>query len=124
VWVLEFLIQRIYVCCFLFQESIVPLVFGLRNILLIDQPSDFQRQSAKDSENKRLTMTDTEKKLLVKRTAKIIASNRKEATIANEEWGMPRVVSTKNGLGVKDRPQFKRNRAKVMNSSLYNVSRI
>lgn len=97
------------------QESIVPLVFGLRNILLIDQPSDFQRQSAKDSENKRLTMTDTEKKLLVKRTAKIIASNRKEATIANEEWGMPRVVSTKNGLGVKDRPQFKRNRAKGPN---------
>ncbi|KAG7573607.1 PIN-like domain superfamily [Arabidopsis suecica] len=97
------------------QESIVPLVFGLRNILLIDQPSDFQRQTAKDSENKRLTMTDTEKKLLVKRTAKIIASNREKGTIENEEWGMPRVVSTRNGLGVKDRPQFKRNRAKGPN---------
>ncbi|XP_010516606.1 PREDICTED: rRNA-processing protein UTP23 homolog [Camelina sativa] len=97
------------------QESIVPLVFGLRNILLIDQPSDFQRETAKDSEKRRLNMTDTEKRLLAKRTSKIVASNRGEGTIANEEWGMPRVISTKNPLGVKDRPQFKRNRAKGPN---------
>ncbi|XP_006294696.2 rRNA-processing protein UTP23 homolog [Capsella rubella] len=97
------------------QETIVPLVFGLRNILLIEQPSDFQRETAKDSEKRRLNMTDTEKRLLAKKTSKIIASNREEGTIVNEEWGMPRVISTRNVLGVKDRPQFKRNRAKGPN---------
>lgn len=61
-------------------------------------------------------MTDTEKRLLAKRTSSIVASNREEGTIENEEWGMPRVASTRSGLGVKDRPQFKRNRAKVMNT--------
>ncbi|KAL0666854.1 hypothetical protein Bca4012_029558 [Brassica carinata] len=75
------------------QESIVPLLYGLNNSLQIDQPSDFQRETAKDSERKRLPMW------------------RK----GYEQWETPRVVSTRNGLGVKDKPQFKRNRAKGPN---------
>lgn len=89
-------------------------MFGVRNILLIDQPSDFQRETANSSEKKRLNMTEKEKKMLEKQTARILASNKEEGTSEYEQWERPRVVSTRNGLGVKDRPQFKRNRAKVM----------
>ncbi|ESQ52056.1 hypothetical protein EUTSA_v10017887mg [Eutrema salsugineum] len=97
------------------QESIVPLLFGLRKTLLIDQPSDFQRETAKSSERKRLMMTDAEKRMLEKQTARILAAKRGEETIEDEQWEAPRVVNTGNGLGVKDRPQFKRNRAKGPN---------
>ncbi|KAF2604785.1 hypothetical protein F2Q70_00025118 [Brassica cretica] len=97
------------------QESIVPLLYGLNNSLQIDQPSDFQRETAKDSERKRLTMTNVEKRMLEKQTARILASNRAEGTVEDEQWETPRVVSTRNGLGVKDKPQFKRNRAKGPN---------
>ena len=79
----------------------------------IDQPSDFQRETAKDSERKRLGMTDAEKRILEKQTARILASIRGEGTVEDEQWETPRVVSTRNGLGVKDKPQFKRNRANV-----------
>ncbi|KAH0925411.1 hypothetical protein HID58_017667 [Brassica napus] len=67
--------------------------------------------TAKDSDRKRLTMTDAEKRILEKQTARILASNRGEGTVEDEQWETPRVVSTRNGLGVKDKPQFKRNRA-------------
>ncbi|CAA7014265.1 unnamed protein product [Microthlaspi erraticum] len=98
------------------QESIVPLLYGLRTGLLIDQPSDFQRETAKDSERKRLTMTDVEKRMLVTQTARILASKYEQGTVDdNEQWEASRDVSTRNGLGVKDRPQFKRNRAKGPN---------
>ncbi|CAH8332093.1 unnamed protein product [Eruca vesicaria subsp. sativa] len=63
---------------------------------------------------KRLIMTDAEKWMLEKQSARILASRRGEGTAEDEQWETPRVVSTRNGLGVKDRPQFKRNRAKVM----------
>ncbi|KFK36356.1 hypothetical protein AALP_AA4G112600 [Arabis alpina] len=96
------------------QEAIVPLVFGLRKTLLIDQPSDFQRQIANSSEKKRLNMTEREKKMLDKQTARILASNKEEGTDEYEQWERPRVVST-NGLDVKDRAQFKRKRAKGPN---------
>ncbi|CAH8347826.1 unnamed protein product [Eruca vesicaria subsp. sativa] len=97
------------------QECIVPLLYGLNNSLQIDQPSDFQRETAKDSERKRLTMTDVEKKMLEKQTARILASSRGEGVVEDEQWEASRVFSTRNGLGVKDRPQFKRNRAKGPN---------
>ncbi|CAN8287558.1 unnamed protein product [Cochlearia groenlandica] len=97
------------------QESIVPLMFCLRNILLIDQPSDFQRQTANNSERKRLHMTEKEKKLLEIQTARIIASNREDGASECDQWEPPRVVDTRNGLGVKDKTQFKRKRAKGPN---------
>ncbi|CAN6814002.1 unnamed protein product [Brassica oleracea var. botrytis] len=97
------------------MESIVPLLYGLNNSLQIDQPSDFQREVAKDSERKRLTMTDAEKRMLEKQTARILASNIGEGTAEEDKWETPRVVSSRNGLGVKDKPQFKRNRAKGPN---------
>ncbi|WZY92426.1 hypothetical protein YC2023_064755 [Brassica napus] len=59
--------------------------------LQIDQPSDFQRETAKDSERKRLTMTDAEKRILEKQTARILASNRGEGTVEDEQWETPRV---------------------------------
>lgn len=89
-------------------------MYGLNNSLQIDQPSDFQREVAKDSERKRLTMTDAEKRMLEKQTARILASSRGEGAAEDEQWETPRVASTRNGLGVKDKPQFKRNRAKVI----------
>lgn len=96
-----------------FQESIVPLLYGLRTGLLIDQPSDFQRETAKSSERERLTMTDAEKTMLEIQTARILASKNGQGTVGDEQWEASRRVSTRNGLGVKDGPQFKRNRAKV-----------
>lgn len=89
-------------------------MYGLNNSLQIDQPSDFQREVAKDSERKRLTMTDAEKRMLEKQTARILASNIGEGTAEEDKWETPRVFSSRNGLGVKDKPQFKRNRAKVI----------
>uniref|UniRef100_A0A1J3G9L9 rRNA-processing protein UTP23-like protein n=1 Tax=Noccaea caerulescens TaxID=107243 RepID=A0A1J3G9L9_NOCCA len=97
------------------QESIVPLLYGLRTGLLIDQPSDFQRETAKSSERKRLTMTDAEKRMFEIQTARILASKNDQGTVGDEQWEASRRVSTRNGLGVKDRPQFKRNRPKGPN---------
>ncbi|KAF3582933.1 hypothetical protein DY000_02029544 [Brassica cretica] len=95
-------------------------VIGIKNsehFFLGTQDFEFRKKAsaAKDSERKRLTMTNVEKRMLEKQTARILASNRAEGTVEDEQWETPRVVSTRNGLGVKDKPQFKRNRAKGPN---------
>ncbi|XP_010524485.1 PREDICTED: rRNA-processing protein UTP23 homolog isoform X2 [Tarenaya hassleriana] len=112
----------------LHQVPGVPLIFCLRNSLQLEQPSDFQRQFTKTSEEERQHMTEMERKMLEKRTKKILASNAEELNMnaENEEDDilpqlderkhiMHEKGSSRNGLGVKDRVQFKRKKAKGPN---------
>ncbi|CAI9096358.1 OLC1v1032480C1 [Oldenlandia corymbosa var. corymbosa] len=100
----------------------VPLVFGLRNALLLEQPSAFQRQFLKSSEEARSRMTDREYKLL-NMTRKNVASeelnNSSDVPDVNGNHAFAgKLIQTstrKNIEDVKDKVQFKRKRAKGPN---------
>ncbi|KAL9391045.1 hypothetical protein Peur_014965 [Populus x canadensis] len=100
----------------------VPLIFGLRNALFLRPPSAFQRQFAKNSEEERSHMTEKEVALLKKRT-KDLVENWEIADSSDENGGpddenlemQPQKYSSRKGMKVKDRPQFKRNKAKGPN---------
>lgn len=89
---------------------------------MLEPPSAFQRQFVKTSEEARSRMTELEFKMLKKSTKKILeteeireSSNRYEE-LENRKLETPRDKEThhaRKGMGVKDRPQFKRKRAKV-----------
>jgi len=105
----------------------VPLIFGLRNALFLQPPSAFQRQFAKNSEEERSHMTEKEVALLKKRT-KDLVENWEIGDSSDENGGpedenggpddenlemQPQKYSSRKGMRVKDRPQFKRKKAKV-----------
>ncbi|KAG6778165.1 hypothetical protein POTOM_018017 [Populus tomentosa] len=100
----------------------VPLIFGLRNALFLEPPSAFQRQFAKNSEEERSHMTEKEVALLKKRT-KDLVENWEIGDSSDENGGpedenlemQPQKYSSRKGMKVKDRPQFKRNKAKGPN---------
>lgn len=96
----------------------VPLIFGLRNALLLEPPSAFQRQFVKTSEEARSRMTELEFKMLEKK--KILETEEiRESSNRYEELETQTDKEThyaRKGMGVKDRPQFKRKRAKAPNS--------
>lgn len=100
----------------------VPLIFGLRNALFLQPPSAFQRQFAKNSEEERSHMTEKEVALLKKRT-KDLVENWEIGDSSDENGGpedenlemQPQKYSSRKGMKVKDRPQFKRNKAKGPN---------
>lgn len=102
----------------------VPLVFGLRNALFLEQPSAFQHQYAKTSEEERLHMTKSEYKMLEKRTKKILTTD-DEGDLSDKNEGsgdqsvrkeaVIRPRTGKREIGVKDRVQFKRKKAKGPN---------
>ncbi|KAE8665688.1 PIN domain-like family protein, putative isoform 2 [Hibiscus syriacus] len=62
----------------------VPLIFGLRNALFLEQPSTFQRDFVKSSEEKPLHLTEKEFKALEKRTS-IASANVDEEDLVDEE---------------------------------------
>ncbi|KAK6912900.1 rRNA-processing protein Fcf1/Utp23 [Dillenia turbinata] len=101
----------------------VPLIFGLRNSLLLEPPSLFQRHFAKSVEEKRLHMTDLEYKMLRKRAEKMLDKEDNVTSDADEELGdqMPasenlsKTSSSHKTGDMKDRPQFKRKKAKGPN---------
>lgn len=102
----------------------VPLIFGLRNALLLEPPSSFQRQFVKTSEEARSRMTKSEFKKLKKSTKNILEtkeigdSSNKNEELENQKLEMQADKEThyaRKGMGVKDRPQFKRKRAKAPN---------
>ncbi|CAL1404603.1 unnamed protein product [Linum trigynum] len=90
----------------------VPLVYGLRNALFLEQPSTFQHEFAKSSEARRSKLSDQEREALIKETGHILETA--EVASADELEGPKHDVRNK-GLNVKDRPQFKRKRAKGPN---------
>lgn len=101
----------------------VPLIFGLRNALLLEPPSAFQRQFVKTSEEARSRMNESEFKKLKKstnilETKEIGDSSNKNEELENQKLEMQADKKThyaRKGMGVKDRPQFKRKRAKAPN---------
>lgn len=97
----------------------VPLIFGLRNALFMEQPSDAQRQFVKSLEEKRMHISETERNLLKK---KIKYEVEAEKTNGDEDSGDQnldtQVVKKKKKSipnNLKDRAQFKRNKAKGPN---------
>lgn len=101
----------------------VPAIYALRTALLLESPSDAQHQFVKASEEQRLHMTDLEYKLLKKK--KNIPNSLKINDPPGEEDGsgdqnmeaqaVAKRDSARIGLGVKDKVQFKRKRAKGPN---------
>lgn len=106
-----------------FQIPGVPVIFGLRNALLLEPPSVSQRQFVKSSEEERLHMTELEHKLLSKRPKNRLTSKEmKDSSDENEaledqNLGLQAATNENNAkrrMVVKDRVQFKRNKAKVI----------
>jgi len=104
----------------------VPLIFGLRNALFLESPSAFQKEYVKTSEERRLHMTDKEyqtfKDKAMKKLADGEADNSNAEIVENNDLGdsiasaqaIKRSIISRNQQGVKDRPQFKRRKAKVI----------
>ncbi|KAK8693282.1 hypothetical protein V6N13_070872 [Hibiscus sabdariffa] len=101
----------------------VPLIFGLRNALFLEQESKFQRDFVKSSEEKRLHLTEKEYKALEKRITSVSANADEEDLVDEEGLGCHnpglQPHNTRNYSGkerdVKDRVRFKRKRAKGPN---------
>ncbi|KAK6928606.1 rRNA-processing protein Fcf1/Utp23 [Dillenia turbinata] len=101
----------------------VPLIFGLRNSLHLEPPSSFQRQFAKSVEEKRLHMSDLEYKMLRKRARKMLDKEDKDTSDADEGLrdqilaaeNLSKTSSSNMAGDMKDRPQFKRKKAKGPN---------
>ncbi|XP_014498507.1 rRNA-processing protein UTP23 homolog isoform X2 [Vigna radiata var. radiata] len=104
----------------------VPLIYGLRNALFLESPSAFQRQYVKTSEEGRLHMNEKEYKILKDRVMNRLthdeANNSITETMENMDSGDQTInvqavkTSTfaRNRMPIKDKPQFKRKRAKDM----------
>lgn len=113
-----------FIC--LLQIPGVPLIFGLRNALFLESPSAFQRKYASTSEEGRLHMTEKEYQILRDRTMNRLAGdeaiNSNTEIMENEDYGdqtgivqaVKRSINSRNQMGIKDKPQFKRKRAKVI----------
>ncbi|CAN6720689.1 unnamed protein product [Malus baccata var. baccata] len=108
----------------------VPAIYALRTALLLKSPSDDQHQFVKTSEEQRLHMTNLEYKLLKKQ--KNISNSLKINDPPSEEDGSrdqnmeAQAVANRDtariGLGMKDKVQFKRKRAKVLPNSFLSCS--
>lgn len=103
------------------QVPSVPVIYALRNALFLEQPSAFQHQFVKSTEEDRSHMTDLEYKLLNVRKKKIVDSeDAKDSSDVNEgkkdyTFGVQAIqtnIRKKRG-DLKDKVQFKRKSAKV-----------
>jgi len=100
----------------------VPVVFVQKNYLLLEPPSEYQHQIARMTEAERMRMMEREFKLLEALEAKKVATQA-DVTSAPEISGdeMPKKIESRDGsksgnmLAVKDRPRFKRKKAKGPN---------
>ncbi|GAB2284064.1 hypothetical protein Dimus_018541 [Dionaea muscipula] len=109
----------------------VPVIYGLRNALFLEQPSTFQREFVMSSEQKRLHMTELEHEMLKKRARDGFNAMKAEEQLRPEdaengidEDAESQILATQSNvkkvagrkrLHMTDRPQFKRNRAKGPN---------
>ncbi|OVA14974.1 Protein of unknown function DUF652 [Macleaya cordata] len=102
----------------------VPIIFGLRKSLLLEPPSAFQREYAKSSEERRLHMTELEYKMLQNRGKRKLATQDGEAETpdTHEASGdevlvdtITKTIAPRRMWGIKDKPQFKRKKAKGPN---------
>lgn len=96
----------------------VPVVYALRTALLLEAPSVAQRQFVKTSEEQRLHMTDLEFKMLEKRAKNMLEKDSSDEDVGSgdqnlEVQAVEKKRTARRDLGVKDKPQFKRKKAKV-----------
>ncbi|XP_062221430.1 uncharacterized protein LOC133920863 [Phragmites australis] len=92
----------------------VPVIYGLKNSLFIEQPSVQQRKFAQLDEAKRLNMDISEYKKLLK----VASEGKTDADENGSDGGQnerPISALVKNALGVAEKSKFKRNRAKGPN---------
>ncbi|KAM1078481.1 hypothetical protein TB2_025171 [Malus domestica] len=101
----------------------VPAIYALRTALLLESPSDAQCQFVKSSEEQRLHMTELEYKML-KKKRNILNFHEKDDPSGEEDGSgdqnmeaqvVAKRDTARKGLGVKDKVQFKRKRAKGPN---------
>lgn len=110
----------------LLQVPGVPLIFGLRNALFLESPSAFQRQYVKTSEEGRLHMTQKEYQIFKDRVmnrltgeeanhsiSQIMENDDSEDQTINVQ-AVKKGITARNRMEIKDKPQFKRKRAKVI----------
>lgn len=98
----------------------IPLIYGLRNSLFLETPSEYQRQFVKSTEEERLHMNQSEFKMLKKRVASKAETDSSDANegLGNEVVMKRDVTKTKKAkkvLGVVDKVKFKRKQAKGPN---------
>ncbi|KAG0502091.1 hypothetical protein HPP92_002163 [Vanilla planifolia] len=94
----------------------VPLVYGIRNSLFLEQPSLTQQNFVKSSEEKRLHMNDLEYKCLYKRELKDKLSIGGVDYVTTEDKHVKRSQNIGNrASAVLDKVRFKRKRAKAPN---------
>ncbi|XP_060669338.1 uncharacterized protein LOC107413158 isoform X2 [Ziziphus jujuba] len=100
----------------------VPVVYALRNALLLEPLSAVQRQFVKTVEEKHSHMTELEYKLLTKREKSTLTNEEEKNSSDEKELGdqnlpVRAVTKTPNltGTEMKDKVQFKRKKAKAPN---------
>ncbi|MED6109966.1 hypothetical protein PIB30_038582 [Stylosanthes scabra] len=105
----------------------VPLIYGLRNTLFLEPISEFQLQYVKTSGEKRLHMNDREYQILKSRVMNRLSGEEAENNITeimeNEDSrdettnveALKRSSTARKLIEIKDKPQFKRKRAKGPN---------
>ncbi|XP_030953423.1 rRNA-processing protein UTP23 homolog isoform X1 [Quercus lobata] len=101
----------------------VPVIYGLRKALFLEPPSSFQREFVKNSEEKRMHMTELEYKMLRKRKNRSADEETNDSPDENDDSeddnnGMgieTKPKTARKGIDVKDKVQFKRKRAKGPN---------
>lgn len=98
----------------------VPLIYGLRNALFMEQPSALERQFVKSSEKERLHMSEVERKLLKKEKSYEVEMGKtnKDDEISEDQNLEIQVLQKKKksiSNDLKDTVQFKRKRAKGPN---------
>ncbi|KAH7692226.1 U3 small nucleolar RNA-associated protein 23 [Dioscorea alata] len=97
----------------------VPVIYGLKNSLFIDQPSAHQREFVKSTEERRMHMNEPEYYKLHKKELKDELTLAKlNDDSANETSGsehMRKTIAGGHALGVADKTKFKRKKAKGPN---------
>lgn len=94
----------------------VPVIYGLRNSLFLEQPSLNQREFVKSSEEKRLHMNEIDYKKIWKRELKEkLTSDGADSTSMEDEFAKRNGRRSTKTLGVKDKVRFKKKRAKGPN---------
>ncbi|WVZ95166.1 hypothetical protein U9M48_040964 [Paspalum notatum var. saurae] len=91
----------------------VPVIYGLKNSLFIEQPSVQQRKFAQLDEEKRLNMDVSEYKKLLKAASEGKLDASEQGCGGEHERPINSLV--KNALGVAGKSKFKRNRSKGPN---------
>lgn len=93
-----------------------PVIYALKNCLMLDKPSEKQREFVKSSEEKRSHMTKLESDIVH------AIKNKKGSSHPLDDVSEVESIHTlqtagknqRQNLGITDKPQFKRKRAKVI----------